>query len=101
MYSEEDEDEDCFDSDEDEDEGQGQGGEDNPFAAADVYLSDLIDMSMAGGSGSGGRGGHVYIPDTLMFPTARLDPLFVSVPTKQRLQEVVSRHQDPEGRLAE
>lgn len=96
LYSDdEEEDDDYYEQSEgeEEDEDEEGGGSDNPFAPAEMYLSDLIDMSGAGG----GRGGHVYVPDNLMYLSPRQDPLFTSVTTKQRLQELVSRNQDPQG----
>jgi hypothetical protein len=86
-YNEQSDDDDADDDDDDE----GGGGDDNPFAPAEMYLSDLLDM----GGGGGGRA-HVYVPDSLVFSAPRLDPLYACA-LRSRLQELFSRNQDPEG----
>lgn len=99
LYSDDDDDDDDdYDdygerSDDDEDiDCDGDGGDDdNPFAPAEMYISDLLDIN------SGGRA-HVYVPDNLMFSSPKLDPLF-GCALKGRLGEVFARNQSPEGFL--
>ena len=97
-YDDDDRDDDCdYDqSDEDEDEEDNTGGsdcdDDNPFAPAEMYLSDLLDIN-----GGGGRA-HVYVPDNIMFHSPKLDPLY-GCSLKSRLEEIFSCNQAPDGFL--
>lgn len=95
LCSDDDDDDDNYFNEEDCDQGSydetgGGGGDDSsPFAPAEMYLSDLLDMT-------GGGGRSVYVPDTLMYTRPSNDPLY-TLSLKEKLGEVLKRHQDPEG----
>ena len=75
----------------DEDDESGDC-DDNPFAPAEMYLSDLLDIN------GGGSRANVYVPDNLMYSSPTLDPLY-SNSLKSRLEEVFSQNAAADGFL--
>ena len=93
LYSDDDDDEDddeYYGLSEGDREGSIVGSDDNPFAPAEMYLSDLIDVN------AGGARGHAYVPDNLVYSSPKHDPLYATS-LKSELGELLSRHDNPEG----
>ncbi len=67
---------------------------DSPFAPAELYLSDLIDIN-------GGRsyGTHVYIPNDLAFTPFKLDPVFQTKIAAKLAVIIANAEQQPSGLL--
>lgn len=72
-----------------------QEDDDSPFAPAELYLSDLIDINNAGGV----RGStHVYIPNDLAYSPYKHDPLFHTIKVSSKLAILLaSAEEQPTG----
>jgi hypothetical protein len=76
------------------------GDEDSPFAPAELYLSDLIDINNARGYGGGCGSTHVYIPNDLAYSPYKQDPLYHTIKISSKLAVLIATaEQQPTGIL--
>jgi hypothetical protein len=77
-----------------------EGDDDSPFAPAELYLSDLIDINNSRGYGGGGGSTHVYIPNDLVYSPYKQDPIYHSVKISSKLAVLIAAaEQQPTGLL--
>lgn len=69
------------------------GDTDSPFAPAEFYLSDLIDINNSKGCHST----HVYIPNDLAYSPFKQDPLFQTKISIKLAALIESAEQHPTG----
>lgn len=79
---------------------QAAVGDASPFAPAELYLSDLLDVTSChspGGSSSLRGAVHVYVPDDMVYSPHKTDP-FCKVSVASSLKELFHEaEQDREG----
>jgi hypothetical protein len=86
------------DDDEDGDEQFGIEESDSPFAPAELYLSDLIDINNSrGGCGSV----HIYIPNDLVYSPEKQDPIHQTKISVKLTSLIAAAEQEPTGLLRE